>query len=112
MKIVKLIFILFLSAFLVGEVTACDPPIKFAQEHDCALKYASEKSVNTYTCGNYKIIGDCKGGVISETQPTEQNKMFKVAFVIIIIILVNVGLFVAFRKLREDDDDDDGKVYY
>lgn len=50
----------------------CVPPIEFATEHGCELKYYPGGYVNRYRCGEYySIYANCDGSVI-------ESKIYKV----------------------------------
>lgn len=48
---------------------------------------------------------------------SDTGSMLKVGFMILIVLIIIIGLVIAFRKLKDDDDEDplepkDGKTYY
>jgi hypothetical protein len=103
----KLIFILMLI-LLVNNITAavpivvpvhtttetnhganCMPPIQFTIDHNCELTYDGDRSINTYYCTgekNYKVTGDCNGGIISY----KESDTNPVLFVIGVFILIGI----------------------
>ena len=109
--ILTLLMILFLI-IIIPSVGAydCKPPVDFSIEHDCTLFDGQiGTGINEFQCGNYKIVGDCDGGVVSYKERTGliivQSNTLKLVFIGFIVLLIIVGLFIAFSTLREEEYD-------
>ena len=108
MKMKKILLLVVLTVLIGTMVSAydCKPPVDFSVERDCTLRESMSRGINEFSCGDYYIVGDCEGGVISyeESSVLAYSKELKLGFIGMIILLTILGLFVAFRKLKEDDD--------
>lgn len=57
----------------VRNTQSCMPPIHFATENHCILKTNCPSCINQYVCGNYVLVGDCKGGVVDVENNSVDN---------------------------------------
>lgn len=71
----------------IDKSSGCSPPMSFVKEHNCTLKYTTDNVVGGFTCREWRIQGDCEGGVISS------EKIFMLSPQLT-IILTGVLIFV------------------
>lgn len=74
----------------------CMPPIQFTIDHNCELTYDGDRSINTYYCNgvkDYKVTGDCNGGVISYKESDTNPVLFMNDIFILLGISVVIFLF-------------------
>ena len=82
----------------------CLPPLKFEKSHNCILKYTNSMEVGAFICEGdeieYKVKGDCEGGVISyeEKEQSIFDKYF-IYFIVIINIILIIAIINLVRKM-------------
>ena len=79
--------------------TGCIPPIQFSIDNNCELYLYNGLAVNKYSCDSWKVIGDCKGGVVTSEENIPNHAMIYVVAAINVILVLAI-ILVAVRFFR------------
>jgi disulfide bond formation protein DsbB len=92
-------------AYALDKSAGCSPPMSFAKEHNCTLVYTRDNVVGGYNCGEWKIQGDCEGGIISSKKmfvlSTRANWILIGILAIIFVILLVCLIYLLNRKDKD-----------
>ena len=85
---------------------ACTPPIDFATEHNCDLRYYPGGYVNKYQCGDYySITANCNGSVIEakiysykKYGTTSEDVIINWIMIIASVIIFIIGIIYIIRR--------------
>lgn len=80
----------------------CVPPVEWAIENSCDLKYKDRWSVNDFECytktGHYEVKSDCNGKVVSSNYVEDADlSLYFLIGAAIIVILFLFGLWMGSR---------------